>query len=353
MSGGSPTSTSTSQQSSTFTPNPAAMPGYGFIAGNTENLMQNPVPYFPGQTYVGPSDYSQQGVAGLAQQGNLQGQGAQMMTQGAPFMQAGGGMQAAGSLMGVGQLGNMQNAANTAQGNYNFLSGAADVAKNPYVNAMMDVNRQRMMEALPGLNANAISVNQMGSSRLGLAQGAAMGRMADANTALMGQAYGQGLGAQQNALGQLGGMQAGFGAPSQFMNQLGSNMAGAGQTTANAGSLYGQAGQLAGQGGQAYGQAGSVVEGYQNQALQDAMARFAYQYQEPYQRMQNVAQSLQFLQPLGVQSGTGAATQPNASYRSPWQTGLGLAGMVGGAFVGGPAGAMAGGQLGSAAGGMI
>jgi len=155
---------------------------------------------------------------------------------------------------------------------------------------------------------------------MGLAQGQAL---ADTSQALANQvsqnnltAYGQGLGAQQNALSQTGNMLTNMMAPSQAM--LG---------------------------------AGQIGEGYQQKALQDAMARFAYQYQEPLSRIGNMSQLLQFLQPLGTQygQGFGTGTQPNPGYMSPLQMGLGLAGTLGGAALAGPFGAAIGGGL---AGGM-
>jgi hypothetical protein len=287
-------STSTSAQNSTWQPNAAALPGYGFLAGNMQNLMQQPVPFFPGQTYIGPSALTQQSVA-AGQQGVQQ----------------------------------MQPMLGQATQNYGFLSNAADVANNPYVQAMMKQNQQSASDwlnnsAMPQLQSGAIGVNSLGSDRLGLAQGKAVG---EAQKNLLAQnaqtqmaAYNSGLDAQQNALGATGAMLGNYMQPGQSLAGLGAG-----------------------------------VEGYQQQALNDAMMRFAYQYQEPYTRMQNMGSILGMLQPLGTQYGTGAGVgqQPNAGYKSPLQTGLGLAGMAGGFMMGGPAGAMAGGQLGSMAGGMF
>jgi len=270
MDGGGKTvdTSSSSASQGTWRPPQQLMPGYGFLAGNSMDLAGKPVPFFPGQTYVGPSAPTQAGVnAGMA--------GAQAMM---PALQ-------------------------TMQGNYNFLSGAADVANNPYVQAQnksmqQQVNQNLSRNLLPQLQSNAMSVNALGSDRLGLAQGQAIG---DTSQALANQvsqnnltAYGQGLGAQQNALGQTGNVLANMMAPSQAMSSV-----------------------------------GQQVEGYQGRALQDSMSRFAHQYQEPFSRMQNLAQTLGFLQPFGTTYGNsvGQGTQPNPNYQSPLQTGLGVAGV--------------------------
>jgi hypothetical protein len=193
----------------------------------------------------------------------------------------------------------MQPLLGTAGQNYNFLSGAADVANNPYVQGQIQANERSVMDtlqnkALPMLQQNAVGVNALGSDRLGLAQGKAIGDASQAlsnqNASTMLQAYGQGLGAQSGAMQGLGGM------------------------------LQGQL-----QPGMALGQAGMTVEDYQSRALQDAMQRFAYQYQEPWQRMQNVGNVLGMTQNTGVGYGSAAGTgaAPNANQKSAFQNILG------------------------------
>jgi len=287
----------TSQSQSTFVPNPAALPLYGYTAGQANQLMQSPVPYFPGQTYVGPSAPTQIGSA--LQMGAIPGM--------------------------LGAAGQQGQAANTALGNFNFLSNAANVAGNPYVGGMADeitrrMNQNLMEQQLPALQQGALNVNALGSSRLGLAQGEAMGRhqreLGGALQNLYGNAYGQGLSAQQGALGSLGGLQQGMLAPSQTILGAGNVASGVGQN----------------------------VEEYQKKALDDAMARFAYQYSEPYQRLQLAGQAAGMLQPLGTQYGSGVnwgqsagvGTGANPNYQSAGQAFLGGAmsgaGMMGSAF---------------------
>jgi hypothetical protein len=81
---------------------------------------------------------------------------------------------------------------------------------------------------------------------------------------------------------------------------------------------------------------GQTVEGYQKAALDDAMARWAHQYEEPWQRMQNTASMLGMspFYSIGVQQGAGGGMsnstgmQPNPGYMSPYQA------MAGGAQLG-------------------
>lgn len=284
-SGGGQTQQTQQQQSNTgstsstsqFTPHPSTLPGYGFMAGNTTNLMQKPVGYFPGRGYVGPSGPTTSGV---------------------------------NSIMGGANA--MQPFLNTMGENYGFLSNAADVANNPYVQDQISanersVNKQLSEEMLPQVRDQGIAVNALGSGRQGLREGQAIG---DAQEALMNQnastmlnAYGQGLGAQQNALGQTGNMLQNLLAPGQA--QLG---------------------------------AGGVVEDYQNRALQDAMNRYNFQFSEPNQRMDQLGQRLGFMRPLGSQykGGTDSSldnstrTSPNPNYRSGMQNAMGLGSMAGG-----------------------
>jgi hypothetical protein len=166
--------------------------------------------------------------------------------------------------------------ANTGNQNYNFLSSAADVANNPYVQGMMGNNRaaaQRSLteDFLPALGNQAQSAGGMGGSRQGVAQGMATDRamrsMLEANNSLAMGAYGAGLGAQQNALSSLGALQQANAAP-----------------------------------GLAYGAVGQSQEGYQ-QAAQDAQWR----------HLQNLGATQQYLNPLGTLLGTTKAPGTSAS----------------------------------------
>lgn len=324
--GNSPTTTtqssgSTSTQGS-YVPNAAEDPIYGFMLGNTAQLMQQPQPYFPGQTYVSPSGPTQQGV-NMAMSGlPYYGQGAEAMAGASPYYQ-----QAAG--YGQMSIPAMLQMLGTMGGNYNFLSSAADVANNPYVQDQLAANKQQVTQALteewlPAVNQGAQAVNAMGSSRQGIAQAQATERaaqqLANANASTMLNAYGQGLGAQTSALGQTGNMLQNLMAPGMAQAWSGDQMK-------NAGGALGQAGALTGAGSQQALGAGQTVEGYQQQALQDAMNRFLYQYQQPWANMQNAGNILGMLQPLGLQTTMGAQSgynqQPNPNYMSPYQSAMG------------------------------
>ena len=322
MGGSSKPQTQTTEQVSGFTPNAAATPGYGYLAGSMQNQMDAPVGYFPGQTYIGPSGLTQQGVGMGAEAGQQYGQAGNMMQNAA--------------MSGYGAVPGMYGVNNQALQNYGFLSNAADVANNPYVQNQLRANNIAAMgtlgQMMPTVNAGAQSVNAMGSGRHGLMQSNAitgtLNNMQQQNTSLMTNAYGQGLGAQQYALGATGAMHQNLGAPANYMGQLGQ--------------MYGQGAGLRGQGAQMLGQAGHTVEQYQQQALQDAMNRYAYQYQEPYQRNQNTMEYLNAMQPMGIQRGTSTGQAQGGGGRNTMQMLGGAAMMVGGAYTGNPA-LMAGG----------
>jgi hypothetical protein len=101
------------------------------------------------------------------------------------------------------------------------------------------------------------------------------------------------------------------------------------QAQAWAAQQQGLGGALLGQGAQQAQQAGQSVEGYQRNALQDAMDRFYYQYQQPWANMGNVQSILQSLYPTGVTTsssigqGNNTTTGLNPNYTSPWQNALG------------------------------
>jgi len=294
-SSGQSSSASSSQNQSSWVPNQAATPLYGMLAQQSQTLGQTPQNFFPGQTYVDPSAPTQIGTA--LQMGSIP---AWMM-----------GAQQAGGAAGI------------AGQNYGELSGQqmTDVAQNPYVQAMMGANQQQVQEGLlrnmlPAINQQFESGNNLGSSRQGLMQGQAVGdaaqSLANANASTMLNAYGQGLQTRLGALGQLGGVQQGYGAPAGMLGQAA---------------------------GQAY-QAGQGVEGYQQAALQDAMDRFNFQYQEPMRRLDILQQGMNALQPLGTNYGSGTSytqganvgTAPNPAYQSPFQAAFG--GAIGGAGMG-------------------
>lgn len=169
-------------------------------------------------------------------------------------------------------LGSMGALGQTATNNYNFLSGAADVANNPYVHNMANANEQQVNQnlrrnLLPGLQNAGVGGGGLGSSRLGLAQGQAVGdtlqSLANTNAQMMLGAYGQGLGAQQQALSSLGGLQQGLLMP------------------------------------------GQARESYEQARIN-----------APWQYMQNMGAATQYLSPLGTQAGF-SQTGPAGSFGTP------------------------------------
>jgi hypothetical protein len=81
------------------------------------------------------------------------------------------------------------------------------------------VNQNLQRNLLPGLQNAGVGGGGLGSSRLGLAQGQAVGdtsrNLANTNAQMMLGAYGQGLTAQTQALGSLGGLQQALMMPGQ------------------------------------------------------------------------------------------------------------------------------------------
>jgi hypothetical protein len=221
------------------------------------------------QQQAAPSYGAQQSTQSFTPWGQAQpgydaiaAQMAAMAAQGPQWATPSGQTQAAmGSLVGAGE---------TALRNYNFLSSAADVANNPYVQNMAKSNEQQVNQnlqrnLLPGLQNAGVGGGGLGSSRLGLAQGQALGdtskSLANTNAQMMLGAYSQGLGAQQQALSSLGSLQQGLLLP------------------------------------------GQVSESY-NQGRLNA----------PWQFMQNMGAATQYLSPLGTQTGNSQTGPAGTSF---------------------------------------
>jgi len=224
------------------------------------------------------------------------------------------------------------------------------------------LNQNFKEQLLPSINQGANQVNALGSSRHALAQAQGSERTQEQLSRgladLYGGSYQSGLGAQQTALGQTGAMLRNQLAPAEAIGQAARERQ-MGMGTLGQGGLYLQQGAQGLQQGQqdyvgnimnalglgrgmvesAYG-TGDRARGFQQQALQDAMARYAYQYQEPWSRLGQTANVAGFLQPLGVQYGSGAnlgessgiGTGANPNYQSAGQAFLG--GAMSGASLG-------------------
>jgi hypothetical protein len=314
---------STSNQSSSLTPNSAMMPMLGYGGALGQSIMDQPTGYFPGQGYVGPSGLTQEGV-------DLASQAGRTMAGTAGGYDTAGNMMQNAAQYGYGAVPGLNQVGQTGLQNYNFLSNAADVANNPYVQNQLAANQRIAMgslgQAMPMVNQGAQGVNALGSSRHGMMQGKAigdtMGGLMNTNASTMLNAYGQGLGAQQNALSQIGNVQQGLQGSTDWMGKLG-QMYGAGAD------MQGKGANALAQGAGMLGQAGQTVEDYQGRALQDSMNRYNFQFQEPWQRLQNINQVTNAYQPYGVQQGTGQSSQ-QASRGSQVASGIGTAATVAG-----------------------
>jgi hypothetical protein len=340
-----------------------------WLGTNILGQANTPSEFYPGQTYAGPSDATKRSWEMGTGQVMDQYQGANQGYQNASaayspaansFNNAAGAFDtSAGAYGAAGQgyqnvapaYGNAANAvgasagaqagaANTALGNYNFLSGAADVANNPYVQGQIGANERSVMKnfmetALPKINQGAQQVNALGSSRQGMLQGQAMGDAAEAlantNASTMLNAYGQGLNAQQGALGQLGNLQAGFQRPGEAMarsadlQKLGADMGrlnadmqalGADQKLAGANARLTGADALTtgadvGKTGADMMQAatdflrgiGGDQEAFKQLGIDENIARHNFGQEEPWMRMQNVGNLLGIFNPYAGQGG--------------------------------------------------
>ena len=305
----------TGQQSGTWKPNAAVSGIYGQLAGMLGNMAGVSQGYFPGQGYVAPSAATQVGVnMGMSALPNYQNA--------ANSYNSAAGLTPAAAAQQIGVN-------NTALGNYGYLSNAADVANNPYVQGQLAANKQQVNQAfneswLPAINQGAQTVNALGSSRQGLAQAQGIERaaqqLANTNANTMLTAYGQGLGAQQSALGQAG--------------SLNSNLLNPSASLAQGATWQQQAGDTLHQGAQNALGYGQTVEGYQQSALNDAMNRYNWQYTEPYQRISNAGSVLNSIfQPtgttLGSNTGLTSQQQSNADTSKGWGVGSKLSGGMG------------------------
>ena len=262
----------TVSQTSGYVPTAGEQPLINDSYQQMMSLFQNPQAMYPNQTFIGASPYTQQGIEGLAG--------------------------AAGQQYGMQQ---------PMMDTWTRGLNASDVANNPYVNSMMDVNAQKSNQNLsnnvmPGLQQGQVVAGGMNSARQGLAQGAAAGMAQQgvdwANSNLQSQAYGQGL-AQENAmLSQAPNMQNAFTAPWETI-----------------------------------GQAGSGVEFYQQKALEDAMARWGFSGDQANSMLNNLIGQLG-----NMQYGTTAGEKVNPNYESPLTSvakigaGLGSSALRGGFF---------------------
>lgn len=357
---GSSQSTATNQ----VTPWGPAAGLYNQYAGMLGQAASTPLQYFQSPDFagnvVGPSAATQQGW-GLGQGaiGNYSA-GANQAMQGVPMYGQGAGMMMQGTnpmMQGAGMMGgaaqNQQGILGTSGMNYNQLSNAADVANNPWVQNQLAANEQNVTQALteqwlPQIQQQAVGGNAVGSSRQGIAQAQGMqraaGELGRINAATQLNAYQQGLGAQQAALGMTPAMLEAQKQPGMTQFQGGQMMGQAGQQAVQAGQAYGLGAQQAGQAGnlqmQGAGAAmgiGQSQEAYDQQRLDEQRRAHEFNQMAPWQTAQMFGQGLSPFVPYAQstqtmnQSYQGQATNPNYKQSNPWASALGGA-MAGASF---------------------
>lgn len=283
--GGSGKSTSTSTVYTNADPWKGVQPYLSNMYGQTNQLGQTPLQFYPGQGYVPMSALTQGGI----------NQNLNYANQTFPGMY------------------------NQTMNTYNNLTNAMDVANNPYVQGMNLASANMFNQAMgqsfadmaknyantvaPSIANSAIGQGGFGGTRQGVAEGMAVGNMANAARDVMqsGQANLANMYAQTN----LGAYGQGLGAANQamaFSPQL-----------AELGLLPGQIQQ----------QAGQMGEQYQQQALDWEKAKWDFYQNEPWNRISNMNAIYSGATPYAAQSSQQQMTQPITS--NPWASGLAAA----------------------------
>lgn len=368
MSGGGSTVTRTE-----LDPNVAPYVQYGL--SEAQRLYATPTPqYYPGQTYVGPSQQTQaalsaaqtRALAGNPLVGRAQGTVSALMQAQNPAMGAYQQLYNTASrdpslgfyeALKQGEFVNpaMQQAQATAGGQYLGLS--------PFFNQAFDPAAQRAqqqyMDTIRQVQSTASRAGRLGSGSAQELQDRAAAQFAQALTGTAGQlayqGYGMERGLQEQAIGRLGAL---------GQQELANRLAGAGALGTEAQQAYqnqlaaaGGVGTLAGQdlarqmaaaqlapalAEADYGdinkllQAGQAAEQYQQAALEADLQRFNFQQNLPAAKLQQFL-SAAYGSPMG-------GIQISPTYRNP------LAGAAGGAILGQ---ALGGGATGTAAGALL
>ena len=278
-----------------------AMPGLGEATGLVSRWIDQPLEFFPGQTYAGQTPAEQQAIEAL---------------------QAGAGAYP-GMLAGIMQP--TQQAFQQALGAPQAVLGAnlQDVAANPALAGVAQaiqsqVNRNLAENILPQLTTGAVGRGTLGGTRQQVAEGIAARGTQEALTEQLANLYGgawqAGLGAETTRLGQALGAQAGAMGRAPQIAQLGL-------------SQYTQPAAL-------LGQAGGLQRAEEQRAIDEAMARHSFAQQEPLMRGQT---GLGLMQPLGAQFGE-QESQTTARSRPSTFSQIGQLGALGGALIGGMGG---------------
>jgi len=309
-----------------------------------------PTQFFPGQTYVGPSEMTQQGMQ-MAQQRALAGnplvQGAQqtvgaMQTAMNPALGAFGdiyGRAASNPAMGM--------TAQTAQGGYLGGNPFFQGAFQPAARAAQD----QFQQGIQSVTSGASQAGRYGSGAMGQLQDRASNQFAQSLSDTAGrlayQNYGQERGLQESAIQNLGALS------NQALQTQLQAASGVGQTAASDMERQLRAAAMSpDMAAQDYADIqrlidlGQMQEGYQEMALGDAMQRFNFEQAAPYSALQSYLSSA-YGAPMGTQTSQPIYRNPVGSAVSGGLGGLGLAEI--GKFnpaLGAAGGALAGGLLG-------
>ena len=231
----------TQTQIQELSPTQAPFVEYGL--GEAQRLYQSATPsYFPAQTFVGPSQQTQSGLTAMQNRA----------IEGNPLVPA-------------------------AQQQYlSTIEGDMLGATNPYFQQRFktasDAATQKYFDAMNQINSQASMAGRYGSGAMGQLQDRATGQFTKSLT---------------DTAGAL--------AFDNFARERQNQLMAAQQAPALAQQDYADIGQLL--------QAGQIAEGYQQQALQDAINRFDFQQNIPQQNLQNFL-SAAYGAPLGGQTTT-------------------------------------------------
>jgi len=225
--------------------------------------------YYPGQTYISPSQQTQAALAAAQQRATV----------GNPLVPAA-----------------QQTALNTVQGNYlsgnPFFEGAFKAATQGAQTQYMDTTQQAL--------SNASRAGRYGSGAMGTALDRAGGVYANALTNTAGTL------AYQNYADERGRQQAMIGAAPQLAQ-----------------ADYQDINQLL--------QTGQAAEGYQEAAMADAVNRFNFAQQAPYQKLQSYLSGA-YGAPTGMQQVTPVYRNPVGNVLGGALTGAALGGMTNTAY---------------------
>lgn len=329
-------------------PNVAPFVRYGLE--ESQRLYEGgPLQFYPGQTYVGPSEMTQQGMQ-AAQQRALAG---------SPLLQ--GAQQTVGALQtavnpAIGAFGDIYGRAtsNPAMGMTEQTASGSYLGGNPFFQGAFQpaarAAQDQFQQGIQSVTSGASQAGRYGSGAMGQLQDRASNQFAQSLTDTAGklayQNYGQERGLQEDAIRSLGGLS------NQALQTQLQAAGGIGQTTASDFQRQlSAAGMSPDMAAQDYADIqrlidlGQMQEGYQEMALGDAMQRFNFEQAAPYSALQSYLSSA-YGAPMGQQVSQPIYRNQTGGAVSGGLAGYGLAGMGGfNPALGAGAGAIAGGLL--------